>query len=231
MLSRRIPPYTTNSPDFVPSNCVARSGGSLAPAVRISSMLVSTTSSSLMLNEALMSFASGRWLGFAPPMKKRIFCHKQCTCPWKGNLLHKSHNEQSHIPVSGEFPAQRASNEDFFFVWWRHHGYVVRVVYLLCWLAGIGLVNTGNVGHIFREKFVIYFDSTQTLVTGLNTGGNHMYSMRASKSCHKTWCAKKLLNYRNHKPRADIPWRRHISWKHSVIWGMLFDWCNLCYER
>ena len=24
-------------------------------------------------------------------------------------------------PVTGEFPAQRASNAEFFFIWWRHH--------------------------------------------------------------------------------------------------------------
>ena len=27
-----------------------------------------------------------------------------------------------HWPVTGEFPAQRASNADNVFIWWRHHG-------------------------------------------------------------------------------------------------------------
>ena len=29
---------------------------------------------------------------------------------------------EGNLPVSGEFPAQRASSAENVFIWWRHHG-------------------------------------------------------------------------------------------------------------
>ena len=33
----------------------------------------------------------------------------------------RKHQSAGNSPVIGEFPAQMASNGEFFFIWWRHH--------------------------------------------------------------------------------------------------------------
>ena len=34
----------------------------------------------------------------------------------------------SPVPVPGEFPAQKASNAENVFIWWRQHGYIANCV-------------------------------------------------------------------------------------------------------
>ena len=40
----------------------------------------------------------------------------------KTSKLHVTRLCEGTLPVTGEFPAQRASNAENAFIWWRHHG-------------------------------------------------------------------------------------------------------------
>ena len=40
----------------------------------------------------------------------------------KTSMLRVSGLCDGNSPITGEFPAQRASNEENVFIWWRHHG-------------------------------------------------------------------------------------------------------------
>ena len=40
----------------------------------------------------------------------------------KTSNLHVTGLCAGNSPVSGEFPAQKARDAEFFFIWWRHHG-------------------------------------------------------------------------------------------------------------
>ena len=42
-------------------------------------------------------------------------------------------------PVTGEFPAQRASNRENTSIWWRHHAYLVSHIVHMSWLTDWGL--------------------------------------------------------------------------------------------
>ena len=45
---------------------------------------------------------------------------------WKTSKLLVTGLCAGNSPVTGEFPAQRASNEENIFIWWRHHDHLIR---------------------------------------------------------------------------------------------------------
>ena len=48
---------------------------------------------------------------------------------------------EGNSPVTGEFPAQRASNAENVSIWWRHHGMLCFVPHFLCWWVQWLVVN------------------------------------------------------------------------------------------
>ena len=113
--------------------------------------------------------------------KKRQWQHWNPTLQWRHNRRDNVSNHQPHdcllnslfrrrskkisklrvtglcagnSPVTGEFPAQMASNAENISIWWRHHAYLLHVI--VVWEEWILGVQFWRVNHSNMQQAIVY---------------------------------------------------------------------------
>ena len=67
-------------------------------------------------------------------------------------------------PVTGEFPAQRASDAENIFIWWRHHGKEITIINLTAFIMGLQYPHDDVFCRIWASQLLINIKFWVTLL-------------------------------------------------------------------
>ena len=119
-------------------------------------------------------------------------------------------------PVTGEFPAQRASNAENVSIWWRHHGVRNTNVCPFCFRINYisGLIITRNAeGFHIRIKIVVARPHTpQPNARCIKSLTTDVFVFIYTNPLHVSFSSN------NYSPKG--------RWQRKLFWNLMFRVCN-----